>query len=149
MSGGRYEVDMVSEKFREMLSELDDLGLNRDDFAIFGSGPLGIRGIRESADIDIIVRAEAWGRLCEKYPCENESFIHVGNVDVARDYWKKWFDMDELIDDADVIEGYRFVKLEHVIEWKKARGKEKDLRDVILIAAYLKKNGQLYKEYKY
>lgn len=132
-------------EFREMLRGLDFLGLSRDDYAIFGSGPLGIRGIRESADIDIVVRDEVWEGLCKKFPCEDDSFISVGDIDVVRDYWKKWFDMDELIDGADIIEGYRFVKLEHVVEWKKARGKEKDLRDVVLIDAYLGKR-QLYKE---
>ena len=126
-------------EFREMLRGLDELGLSRDEFAIFGSGPLGIRGIRESADVDIIVRPEVWDRLCGKYAREKDFLIRVGDVEVYKN-WDIWFDdMDALIDDADVIEGYRFVKLKYVLDWKKGNGREKDLRDVALIEAYLKR----------
>lgn len=126
------------EKFREMLRGLDELGLSRDEFAIFGSGPMGIRGIRESSDVDIIVRPDVWDRLCEKYEREKDFLIRVGDVEVYKN-WSTWFsDMDALIDDADVIEGYRFVKLKYVVEWKKANGREKDLRDVELIEEFLR-----------
>jgi hypothetical protein len=36
-------------------------------YAITGSGPLGIRNLREINDIDIIVTSELWDSLAERY----------------------------------------------------------------------------------
>jgi hypothetical protein len=42
-----------------------------------------------------------------------------------------------LVDTADIIEDIRFVKLEHVLNWKRMMGREKDLKDIGLIETYL------------
>jgi hypothetical protein len=47
-----------------LFDEVKALNLPRGDFAIFGSGPLIVRGIiPASNDLDIICRGEAWDEV--------------------------------------------------------------------------------------
>lgn len=43
----------------------------------------------------------------------------------------------ELIKNADILNGIRFVKLEKVLEWKKAFNRPKDQEDIKLIEKFL------------
>jgi hypothetical protein len=116
----------------KLLSELENLNLPKDKYAIFGSGPICIRGLREANDIDIIVKDDLWDYLSTIYPVEKES-IKTGNIEIFKN-WSPWFnDVSELINTAEIINGFPFVKLDYVIEWKKAMGREKDLKDLELI----------------
>ncbi|MBU2037470.1 hypothetical protein KJ866_04730 [Patescibacteria group bacterium] len=120
------------------LENLKKLNLPVEKFAIFGSGPLVIRKIRESDDIDIIVKPELWSELVNKYTSLKDNLIKVGDVEIYKD-WLPWIgDINQLIDNADIIEGFRFVKLEYVLEWKKAMWREKDIKDIELIKKYMK-----------
>jgi hypothetical protein len=86
-----------------------------------------------------VVKPELWKRLIKKYPPKNEKKIGVGSIEIFRD-WLPWFaDVNLLIDDADVFEGVRFVKLKYVLAWKKILGREKDKRDIELIKEYCSK----------
>lgn len=130
-----------------LFEELKKIGLPDGDYAIFGSGPLWVRGIRESNDLDIIARGSAWewakgnGNFGMKEECHLEC-VHFadGNIEIYRDWAPGEWDIDRLIDTAEIIEGIPFVRLEHVIEWKKQKSREKDMRDLILIEGYLLKN---------
>jgi len=51
-----------------MLDKLRQLNLPSDQFAIFVSGPLGIRNLREVGDIDVIIKREMWNELKKHYP---------------------------------------------------------------------------------
>ncbi|MBI2629617.1 hypothetical protein HYW76_00790 [Candidatus Pacearchaeota archaeon] len=122
------------------LTELKKLNFPIADFAIFGSAPLSIRGIRESKDIDLIVRESLWKELSKKYPVigEKKNKIEIGNIELWKD-WLPWFDnSDKLIDDAEIIQRLPFIKLKYIIEWKKKYNREKDRQDLKLIEKYLK-----------
>lgn len=121
----------------KFLEEVKKLKLPPDQYAVFGSGPLAIRGLRENEDIDVLVKPELWEELAKKHKPLKECLIVIGNIDILK-HWKPWLtDVNKLIDAADIIDGIRFVKLEHVLEWKKKRGKEKDKKDIELIEEYL------------
>jgi len=123
----------------KFLDELKALNLPVDKFAIFGSGPMAVRGIRETNDLDIIVKPDLWEELKGRYPLNPEKFssIQIGNIEVYN-HWGVWFkDIIKLIDEADIIDGFRYVKLQRVLEWKKAYNREKDQKDVELINNYL------------
>ena len=128
-----------------LLKELKELNLPVEDFAIFGSGPMAIRGLRENDDLDIIVKKELWEKLSKKYPVrtKNEgrtSYIQIGGIEIFKN-WKPWFEStEELIDEADIIQGIRFVRLERVIKWKKAMGRDKDFVDIEKIEEYMSKD---------
>lgn len=126
--------------FEDKLKELDKLNLPIGLYAIFGSGPLAIRKIRDSKDIDIIVKEELWIMLSKSYPVLDNGSIRIGFIEIFKD-WLPWFsEIDSLIDDADVIENHRYVKLKYVLKWKKAYAREKDIKDVKLIKEYLSAN---------
>jgi hypothetical protein len=113
------------------LDELAALDLPPGSFAIFGSGPLAVRGWRDAKDLDIIVRKPVWDALAKTLTMNKKGTgIVSGHVELFAD-WKPWFeDADMLIDTAEIIDGLPFVRLEHVITWKKGMGREKDLKDL-------------------
>jgi hypothetical protein len=127
------------DNFSKLLGELKKLNLPSDQFAIFGSGPLAVRNIRDVDDLDVIVKPALWNELCKKYENENNKVIHIGRIDLFRQ-WIPWFDdIIPIIDTADIIDGIRYVNLEYLLKWKKAMNREKDQKDIKLINEFLKK----------
>jgi hypothetical protein len=59
------------------------------------------------------------------------------------------FDVDELIDTAEIISGLPFVQLEHVIRYKKIRFSEKDLLHLDAIAALCQTDRQALVDNKF
>lgn len=129
-----------------LFDELKKLSLPEGEWAVFGSGPMWVRGIRESSDIDVIARGAAWdwaranGKIGVK---EGSGLDYVsfcdGDIEVYRAWYPGEWDIDALIDTAEMIDGIPFVRLEHVVAWKKVMGREKDAKDLALIEEYLKK----------
>ena len=123
--------------FKKYLDELKKLNLPNNKYAVFGSGPLAIHKIRDSDDIDIVVKEDLWNKLIKKYPKENDKLIKIGSVEIYK-HWLPWFkDVNFIIDNADIFENIRFVKLKYVLEWKKDYGRKKDKKDVKLIEKYI------------
>jgi hypothetical protein len=124
------------------LEELKSLNLHSPEFAVFGSGPLAIRGIRENTDVDIIVTPPLWKKLVKEHALDDaKRSLKIGNIEIFKD-WLPWFDdVVLLIDEADVCEGIRFVKLKRVIEWKALRNTKKDLDDLEKIRMYIEQYG--------
>lgn len=121
------------------LKELKKLNLPLKEYAIFGSGPLDIRKIRESNDLDIVVKKSLWNKLIKKYTSKTDYLIQIGDIGVYRT-WPPWREnIDELIDDCEIIEGFPFIKLKYVLIWKKHINRDKDKKDVKLIENYLQK----------
>jgi hypothetical protein len=123
----------------KFLNELKNLKLPPEQFAVFGSGPLAIRGLREANDLDIIVTKKLWNKLIEKYnPTEKGNEIIISNISIFQD-WKPWFsEIETLIKGADIIDEIRYVKLDKVMKWKQNLNREKDQKDIQLIKKYLK-----------
>lgn len=133
------------------LNELKKLNLPKGKYAVFGSGPLAIRGLRENKDIDIMVKSGLWKELKKKYPDrikktkDNKAeSIHLGNIEILEINYQDWSsfidDPNKLIDQAEIIQGFPFVKLDHLLECKKIMNREKDWKDIELINNYLSKN---------
>ena len=120
------------------------LNLPVSDFAIFGSGPLIVRGIiPASNDLDIICRGQAWERVKAIGELEYLSKYDVTVVtmcDGRLTFGTRWaigeFDIDELIDGAEEIDGLPFVRLEHVKNYKEISKRPKDLRHIEALKAY-------------
>jgi len=122
----------------KFLSELKKLNLPEDKFAIFGSGPIAIRNLRMNRDLDVIVKKDLWKKLMKIYPVDKSvNGIKIGCIEIW-DSWPGFENIDELIDNADIIEWIRFVKLENVLKWKKVRNMQKDKEDIKLIEDYLR-----------
>ncbi len=127
-----------------MFDRVKNLNLPNGDFAIFGSGPLIIRGlITASNDLDIVCRGNAWN---EVKAIGRQDYLSKYDVTVVTlcdgrlSFGKEWgigkFDIDELIDSAEEIEGLPFVRLEHVARYKKISKRPKDLKHLEALEAY-------------
>jgi hypothetical protein len=107
--------------------------LNQGEYAIFGSGPLAVRGWRENDDIDLAMTESVWHKLAQTYPPLSDIEIKIGHISAFR-HWRPWFeDSRELIGTAEIIDGLPFVTLANVKKWKAAMGREKDLADIAII----------------
>lgn len=121
------EVDALFEYLRR-------LDLPAGDFAIFGSGPLIVRQwICGTNDLDVICRGDAWRKASdtgtvshdERYDLSLASHCN-GRVTFGTRWAIGDFDIDDLIDTAEMIDGLPFVQLAHVIEYKRIRNSAKD-----------------------
>ncbi len=128
-------------KITELLTLLAELQLDASQFAVFGSGPLAIRGLRETNDLDVIVTRKLWHELATQYtPADHEhglKRIQIRDVEILDGWFPSVGDNEELIREADIIDGVRFVRLGKVIEWKRLRGEPRDFRDIQLIEDFL------------
>jgi hypothetical protein len=129
-----------------LLAELEKLNIPKDKMAITSSGPIGVRNIREIGDLDIIVYPEVWEELAPKYGVIKEGgleSIEIGNIQVlGNGSWftdPKYGDVKSDIDNADIFDGNRYVKLEKILTIKKLKSRPKDKEDVGLIEDYLSK----------
>ena len=121
---------------------LGSLHLPPEDFAIAGSGPLFARGwITEIGDLDVIARGQAWRQISQLGKVEEAPLASVhrvllfdGKIEVLDGWFPAIWDLDTLIDEADVIAGLRFVKLEVVAETKKMLQRPQDLQHLDKIA---------------
>lgn len=125
------------------------LNLPISHYAITSSGPLGIRGIRLINDIDIVVDDKLWAVLEDEYGKITEGVITKISLSKRQieilgkgSFWNNYKPEDpsinQQIEQAELIEGLPFVKLEYVLYFKRQLGRDKDLEDVTLINRYLK-----------
>jgi hypothetical protein len=136
-------------KFSLYIEKLKKSDLPRGKYAIFGSGPIGVRGIRDTNDLDVITYDEVFdeyeGRE-EWKPREfkvNERYVKIienEGIELYKDWGPGEWDIHRLISGAEVFDGLPFVKLEEVIKWKKLSRREKDLKDLQLIEDYLQEH---------
>ncbi len=124
---------------KDLLRELKKLNLPKDKFAIFGSGPLAIRGLRKVRDLDIIVTTNLWKETSKKFPVEDmgtHKRIVFGDIEILSKPVLD-FSAEKFIKRAEVINGVRFVTLEDTLAWKARMGREKDKKDIKLVEEYL------------
>ena len=134
----------------KFLNELDEMNLPNSEYVIFGSGPLSIRGLRENHDIDILVTNKLWKDLKKRYPVKKKKdrpdSIYIGNLQFLtigyRDWGEELPDQSILIDDAEIIGKYPFVKLEYLLCCKKQMDDEKHKNDIKLIESLLEKQNK-------
>ena len=130
-----------------LFDRLKQLNLPPQGFAIFGSGPLAIRGLVPLAnDLDIVCRQEVWETVSSLGTFEylpmydvTVSTMYGGTVTFGRKWGIGDFDVEELIDTAEIIDALPFVRLEHVIRYKQIRPSAKDLLhlDALKSSGYL------------
>jgi len=125
------------------------LNLPMGQYAITGSGTLGIRNLRAIGDIDIIVTPELWNALEKKYGVTDEDQVKKivfpdGIVEAFGEhsfYTEKKDEttptMSDRIAQAEVIEGLPFESLEHVLYYKRKMNRDKDKQDIKIIESLI------------
>ena len=134
---------MVQESAARLLDKLRALDLPRGDYAVFGSGPLAAHGlIGEVGDLDVVARGGAWERakglgLVRTAP-EGDPVVRLeGDAIEIYGGWLGW-DIDALIDNAEIIDGLSFARLEDVLAFKRYVGRLKDITHIRLIEEHLR-----------
>lgn len=126
-----------------LMRELAALDLPPCDYAVFGSGPMFARGLHDPGGLDLIARdralsqARSYAEMFGGQKGEAVTFAD-GRIEVFSDWQPGTWDIDELIDTADIIDGAPFVALEHVLRWKRLLGRPKDRLHCRLIEDYLR-----------
>jgi len=141
-----------------LIAELLSLGLPSNDFAVFGSAPLAASGLIDFSnvtDLDLVARSSAWEKakaLSDIPPKETDlkfgDFLGFFKKESGFDIqiYTGWpdgsWDVNQLINDAKIIKGIRFVNLKDVLKWKREKikriSKQKDLDQIKLLEEYLK-----------
>ena len=126
-----------SEATNQLFEELRRLQLPAGQYAVFGSGPMGIRGMREIHDVDVIVSPALFADLKTKHAVEDHEHglhrIQIGPVEILDGWYPNVGETKDLIASAEMIEGLPFVRLEKVLSWKQAYGRPKDEKDIALL----------------
>ena len=130
---------------REIFIEVRELNLPLGAYAITSSGPLGVRGIREINDADLIAKDDLYNQLKVKFGERAEKGIKKVVVSPTVEVFYEGSFKDKLagepsvaeqIVQAEIIDGLPFVSLRHVIFYKQAMGRDKDKKDLQLIKAW-------------
>jgi len=129
-------------KFQKLFKELKKLNLPINQFSVFAGASLAILKIRESGDIDIIVKEELWKKLSKKYKIQKRGLsecIDIKDIEIWHDLLPLSKDVDKYINNSNIIDKIPFIKLKYTLQWKIAYNREKDQNDIKLIKDYLKK----------
>lgn len=126
----------IHKSFLKRLKEVESLKLPRGEFAITGSGPLAIRGLREAKDVDIVVKNTLWLELIKHFTPYDSKHIRIGNIEIWGDFINLTECMDRVIDSAEWLYEYPFITLQDTISWKKFLNRQKDQDDITLIERY-------------
>lgn len=125
----------------ELFDQLAALDLAAGEYAVFGSGPLAIRGlIDDPTDLDVLCRDETWERVRRTGSVEtlSDGSKIVSFQDGQLTFGNTWaygsFDIDDLIQSAEIIDGLPFVLMKHVVTYKEIRGNDRDWIHLDLIA---------------
>ncbi|TDD47947.1 hypothetical protein [Saccharopolyspora elongata] len=127
-----------------LFQEFSSLAFPGQDYAIFGSGPLFAWGIRSHiSDLDVIARGEAWEMATtlgtpSPAPSGYGDMVQLsgGRIEIFDRWIDAAWDTDTLIDNAEYIDGLKFVTMAMVVQWKGGSSREKDKRDMDLIYRY-------------
>lgn len=137
----------------EKLARVHELGLAAGDFIVAGSGILQALGIRESRDLDILVR-KIWldefaqkCKKCQKLREPEKAYqlgrhddgtraIFVGEIELMDDWFGE--DFDAILPLTVKINGVNFLPLDKVLAYKKMLARPKDLGDIARIEEYLR-----------
>jgi hypothetical protein len=134
---------------RTVFERVSELAFPIGQYVVVG-GSMEAHGIRKARDIDLVVspglfedlEQQGWVPYSPKPDFMGETWgrLEKGNVQVNSEIsWAGEFfaETQDLIDNAEIIQGYPFAPLEVLAAWKKARGREKDIKDIELISNYL------------
>ncbi|HIH46745.1 TPA: NUDIX domain-containing protein [Candidatus Woesearchaeota archaeon] len=132
--------------FLEKLEGLKCLKLPLGEYAITGSGPMAVRGLREANDIDVVVKKTLWLELLKRFVPYDSKHMKIGNIEIWGDFLNLTERIDDVIDSAEPLAGYPFVTLQDTLSWKKFLNREKDQKDIKMIEETLSLFPGIYTE---
>jgi len=127
----------------DLFQRVREMNLPIGKYALFGSAPLGIRGLKDCHDIDIVITEDLWNEHKSKHweikvMPHGSQYLRNDEIELWKDWKPGRWNIEKLIEESEIIEGLPFVKLERVLEWKKLSSREKDLKDIEIIEEFLR-----------
>jgi len=143
----------IAADFRVLLNSFDSLSLpeTKGSYAIFGSGPMAIRGLKETHDLDIVVSPSVWdilikaGHKEDRAPSGTQRILIKDNFNNEIELMKEWFkgvSAEEILESSERISGHWYGSLELLLKWKINMGRPKDAADISIIKEYLIKENK-------
>ena len=140
-------MEHIREKEPSVPEQLKALELPVGESMVMGSGVLGALGIREARDADIVVSTRVYAQLREagwrERVFRSGSIEQFGLEHGCFQVFSDWTDSDgvrkvveELLSDADIIDGIAYNSLDKLYAYKLRRGLDKDLKDLELIKKF-------------
>lgn len=131
----------------DIFKKLKELNFPLGQYVVVG-GALAAHNIREEHDLDILVTPVLYKKLlaegykqckCEECLATSRLFLKKEQVDILPSFMFGNYvgDTKALIQSADIINGYPFIKLSEYIKFKRELGAARFLEDVELMEAYL------------
>jgi len=131
----------------DVFKKLTELNLPLGQYVVVG-GAMAAHGIRPAHDLDILVTPILYEQLlnagyqqckCEQCVRTSRLLLKKDNVDILPNFMlgKYIGDTNKLIKQADIVNGFPFIKLKEFIKFKKELGRPKDLKDIQLMQDYL------------
>lgn len=127
-----------------IIDRIRALALPDDQYIVAGSGVMDALGLRESRDIDLIVspglfeelRVRGWKRFIE----HDEYVLKYGDAEawLTFPYDGRAMTRDDLLAHSVQIEEVTFVSPEFLRDWKQAKQRPKDIKDIELLDEYLR-----------
>lgn len=131
---------------QEIIKRINELDLPVNSYVVFGSGPLAAASIRKANDIDIFSSSTLFHELeqrgWKKRLGINGKTILFNEFFEVSDEWRFGeynAKLKDLLVTADYINGVPFVNIYELRKWKKLMNRDKDIRDVAAIDAYIRK----------
>lgn len=136
-----------------MFEILKELNFPQGDYVVVGGGVLEAHGIRKTDDLDILVtpqlfqklRLEGWLELSmPKLKLKRYLDGPIRKIELYLDVNAGHFHptTEELISRSSNIQGFSFLRLEDLLQFKLAYNRPKDLKDVELILNYAHSNNE-------
>ncbi len=132
----------------DIFEELRGLSFSPNQYVVVGSGIMAAKGIRNTNDLDIVVTPELFEK-CKREGWEVKPWTKPGKE--GKEWLKRgavelYLEVNEgdinpttedLLKEAEFINGIPFNTLERLVEFKRAYGRPKDFEDIALIEKYL------------
>ena len=134
---------LENELIRRLVKIANELDLDRQEFVIFGSGPLLAHGMRRRIrDLDVVARGESWRRVSRfgapaigALNGAPTALFWGGRIQFSGGWISDDWKADILIDRADIIDGLRFARLADVLRYKQTLNRPKDRSDIDALLA--------------
>ncbi len=133
----------------DVFSELNKLNFPQEKYLVIGGAALAGRNLKETRDLDILVEKDFLKELRKdttwKYhpriiPTEEAGLVNAeGTVELYPTVGGIDLTFKDMKTREEFIEGLPFANLQDILLIKQSYGREKDLKDIKLIEAYLKK----------
>jgi hypothetical protein len=135
--------ESIKEHNVRLFNQFRELNFPIGDYVIVSGGPLAIRGIKKTEDVDLLVTDEVWEDLVANYQPKKDPISGAEVLKIAEDVEVISFrgaepepkapTNQQQIDSAEIIDGLAFQSLDHCLWFKKHSARPKDLKDIELV----------------